>query len=70
VLAVVDGKVKQQTVTLGARGEVLAGGLREAVVEVTDGVADGAVLLRGTVGLLRDGTPVNVAMASAASAAR
>jgi RND family efflux transporter MFP subunit len=69
VLAVVDGKVRQQTVSLGARGEIATGVARESVVELTDGVADGAVLLRGSVGLLRDGTPVKMAAATATPAA-
>ena len=72
VLAVVDGKVAQKTVTLGARGEVIGDVGRESMVEVTDGLATGATVLRGTVGLLREGTPVSlstrVAMAAASSA--
>lgn len=70
VLAVVDGKVVQKTVTLGARGEVTLGAGRESVVELSDGLAAGSTLLRGTVGQLREGTPVSVSTAAAASAAR
>jgi hypothetical protein len=69
VLAVVDGKVAQKTVTLGARGEVTLGQVRENVVELTEGLSAGSTVLRGTVGQLREGTPVRVAT-SAASAAR
>ncbi len=72
VLVVVDGKVAQKTVTLGARGEVIGDVGRESMVEVTDGLSSGATVLRGTVGLLREGTPVSlstrVAMAAASSA--
>jgi len=70
VLAVVDGKVVQKTVTLGARGEATLGAGRESVVELSDGLAAGSTLLRGTVGQLREGTPVSVSTAAAASAAR
>lgn len=72
VLAVVDGKVAQKTVTLGARGEVIGDVGRESMVEVTDGLSTGATVLRGFVGQLREGTPVSlstrVAMAAASSA--
>jgi len=70
VLAVVDGKVVQKTVTLGARGEATLGAGRESVVELSEGLAAGSTLLRGTVGQLREGTPVSVSTAAAASAAR
>lgn len=70
VLAVVDGKVVQKTVALGARGEATLGAGRESVVELSEGLAAGSTLLRGTVGQLREGTPVSVSTAAAASAAR
>lgn len=70
VLAVVDGKVAQKTVALGARGEASLGAGRESVVELTEGIDAGSTLLRGTVGQLREGTPVTLATAAAASAAR
>jgi hypothetical protein len=70
VLAVVDGKVVQKTVALGARGEASLGAGVESVVELSDGLAAGTTLLRGTVGQLREGTPVTIASAAAASAAR
>ena len=78
VLAIIDGKAVQRAVTLGTRGEASFGAGLEAAVEVTAGLAAGDKLLRGTVGALRDGTPVRVgaagappamAAASAASAA-
>jgi len=68
VLAVVDGKVAVKTVSLGARGEVAAGAVRESVVELTSGLAAGSTVLRGTVGQLRDGTPVNMLAEGASSA--
>jgi RND family efflux transporter MFP subunit len=70
VLAVVDGKVQQKTVTVGTRGEADLGNGREPVVELKDGGAAGTTLLRGTVGSLRDGTPVKLASAAAAAASR
>ena len=81
-LLVVDaGTAQARTVKTGGRGEVLIDGVSESAVEITDGVAEGAVVLRGTVGNLRPGTTVAVAAvpatppaaasaASAASAAR
>ena len=75
VLAVVGGRVEQRKVTLGQRGELPIDGQTESVVELTSGVADGTVLLRGSAGALRDGTAVRVLDAappgaSAASAGR
>ncbi len=70
VLAVVDGKVVQKIVSLGARGEASLGAGRESVVELSEGLAAGSTLLRGSVGQLREGTPVALATAAAASAAR
>lgn len=71
VLAVVGDRVEQRKVTLGRRGEAQIDGRVDAVVELTDGVADGTVLLRGSTGALRDGTPVRLpsSVASAALAA-
>ena len=69
VLAVVDGKVSQRSVTLGVRGDITLDGRTEAGVELTgDAVPPGTVLLRGTVGQLRDGTPVKIVAAPAAAA--
>ena len=62
VLAVVDGRVVRRTVQLGARGEARLGAgadsATETAVEINAGIDDGAVLLRATVGALRDGTRV------------
>ncbi len=60
VLAVENGLAVARTVKLGARGEVLLAGQREAAVEVLEGLAPGAVVLRGTVGALRAGTRVQL----------
>ena len=65
VLAVVDGKVAQRSVTLGARGEISLDGRTEAAVELLgDALAPGTTLLRGTVGQVRDGTPVKLPAAA------
>jgi len=72
VLAVAGGKVERRAVTLGARGDAIIDGALDSAVEVTGGIAEGTLLLRGTVGALRDGTEVKVvamAKAPAASAA-
>ncbi len=56
VLAVMDGRAKALPVTLGLRGDARIGSAVEPAVEVTAGVAPGTVVLRGTVGSLREGT--------------
>ena len=62
VLAVVDGKVVQRSVVLGARGDMTVDGRTEAAVELSDGsVKAGTAVLRGTVGNMRDGTAVRMA---------
>lgn len=72
VLTVVDGRVLRRTVQLGARGEARLGmsaaSAVERAVEITGGIDDGAVLLRASVGALRDGTRVRTLQPSAASA--
>ncbi|MGY4829700.1 efflux RND transporter periplasmic adaptor subunit [Sphaerotilaceae bacterium SBD11-9] len=68
VLTVADGKVVPKTVTLGSRGEATLNAGRESVVEITDGVSSGTTLLRGVVGQLREGTPVNLATAASSPA--
>jgi RND family efflux transporter MFP subunit len=72
VLQVLDGKVVQRTVALGRRGEAALdtpNAAREAVVEVTGGVAEGATLLRGSVGQVREGTPVRLGTSPIAAVA-
>lgn len=68
VLAVVDGRAVARTVTPGLRGDALLDGVRDSVVELKDGVLEGATVLRGSVGMLRDGTAVRLAGAPAAAA--
>ena len=68
VFTVENGRIVQRLVTLGVRGDAVVDGQREAAVEITDGLADGAVVLRGTVGAVRADTAVNLATASSAAA--
>ena len=68
VLVVLDGKVLQRSVTLGAHGQAelrtasatTAGAEIVEVVEITSGLSAGTTLLRGTVGAVRDGTLVKL----------
>jgi hypothetical protein len=60
VLAIVGGKAVQRPVTLGARGEAVFGLQPEAAIEVNAGLATGDTVLRGNVGAIRDGTPVQL----------
>jgi membrane fusion protein, multidrug efflux system len=63
VLVVEAGKVAQRSVTTGLRGDVALGASSEAAVEVS-GIVDGAIVLRGSVGALRDGTLVRLPAAT------
>ncbi len=56
VLQVLDDKAQLRTVQLGQRGEVDG----QPWVEITTGLSDGARVLSGSAGLVRDGTPVRV----------
>ena len=67
VFTIENGRIVQRLVTLGVRGDALVDGQREASVEVTDGLADGAVVLRSTVGAVRADTAVILAAAAAPS---
>ena len=69
VLAVAGGKVERRAVTLGARGDAAIDGALDSAVEVTGGISEGTLLLRGTVGALRDGAAVKVAAQATAPAA-
>ncbi len=60
VALVQDGKVVQRTVALGVRGDAMFEGRLEAAVELVSGAADGGMVLRGTAGAVRDGTPVKL----------
>jgi RND family efflux transporter MFP subunit len=70
VVAVEDGRAVRRRVTTGARGEALRDGRPEDAVEIRDGLAAGAVVLRGSVGALRDGTPLRLPAAPASAPAR
>lgn len=59
LLVVTDGKVRQQTVSVGRRGS--AAGVE--MIEIAEGVAPGAIVLGASVGTIRDGTPVASAAA-------
>jgi len=63
-----NGKIIERVVTLGGRGEADVGGQREAVVEVTSGLVDGALVLRSSVGAVRGGTAAYLATTAGASA--
>ena len=60
VLTAEQGRVVRREVTAGGRGLASFGGAPEAAVEITAGLAEGVTVLRGSVGTLRDGTPVRV----------
>jgi hypothetical protein len=68
VLAVQGGKAVVRVVSTGARGDVLIDGKSEAAVEITSGIEPGTVVLRGTVGTLREGTLIKLPAATAAAA--
>ena len=68
VLAVQDGQAQARIVTTGARGDVLLDGRSEAAVEITGGLEPGAVVLRGTVGSLREGTRLKLPTSTSAAA--
>ena len=68
VLAVIGERVERRKVTLGVRGELLIDGRIEPAVELTSGVEDGTLLLRGSAGAVRDGSAVRLAAGAAPSA--
>ena len=61
VLVVEGNKAVQRAVMLGTRGDAYFGSAPEAALEIASGLAAGGAVLRGSVGTLRDGTPVHVA---------
>jgi membrane fusion protein, multidrug efflux system len=61
VLTVEAGRAVQRNVATGARGDVRFDGKLESAVEITDGLTAEAIVLRGTVGALRDGTRLKLA---------
>jgi RND family efflux transporter MFP subunit len=66
VQQVVDGQVRRAAVQTGIRGDVRG----ETWVEIVSGVAEGARVLAGTAGTVREGTAVRLPEAAAAAAAR
>lgn len=71
VLVLEGGQAQQRGVTTGLRGTAAFDGRGEAAVEIAQGLQAGAVVLRGTVGGLKAGTPLtHAAAARPASAAR
>ncbi len=66
VLLVKDERAVMARVELGARGTVGS----DAWVEIVSGLGEGAVVLGGSTGTVRDGTPVRLATPAAASAGR
>ena len=69
-LVVADGRAVQRPVTPGARGQASFGGRApEPAIAIDGGLAAGDVVLRGSVGTLRDGTPVRLSGAAASAAA-
>ncbi len=67
VLALENGRAVAHNVTVAARGDVLIDGRPESAVEITEGLAEGTVVLRGTVGALREGTRLTLGKAAAAA---
>jgi hypothetical protein len=57
VLQVLGDQARAKTVQLGMRGEVQG----QPWVEIAAGLEDGAQVLAGSAGLVRDGTPVRMA---------
>ena len=78
VLVLQDGQAQQRRVTTGLRGmagmpsdknvSTAAGASEEAVLEISSGLAEGEVVLRGTVGALRAGTKLALQGAAAPAA--
>jgi RND family efflux transporter MFP subunit len=69
LLEVINGKVLQRSVTLGLRGDAAFDGRLESAVEIVKGISDGATVLRGSAGTVRDGTAVKLGTAPAATLA-
>jgi len=68
LLEVASGKIVQRSVTLGSRGDAEFDGRLENAVEIVKGIADGAIVLRGGAGTVRDGTAVKLGTAPASAA--
>ena len=68
VLVVDGGVARVRPVSTGERGQALVDGAPEPVIEVTQGLQPGDLVLRAGVGGLRDGTPVRLPAAAASGA--
>ena len=68
MLTLESGRAVSHSVAIGGRGDVLIDGRPESAVEITAGLTEGAVVLRGTVGAMRDGTRLTLGQASAVPA--
>jgi hypothetical protein len=66
-LVVTQGRVVLRPVKPGARGQAVFDGAAEPAVAIDGGLAAGDIVLRATVGTLRDGTPVRLPDAAAAA---
>lgn len=66
VLQIADNRTVLRPVTLGARGEVDG----QPWVTVTEGIVEGALLLAGSAGAVRDGTSVRLVAPASASSVR
>jgi RND family efflux transporter MFP subunit len=64
VLVVEGGKALWRAVSLGTRGDAAFDGRIEPAVEITAGVSEGQIVLRGSVGALREGTAVRLPVSS------
>jgi membrane fusion protein, multidrug efflux system len=60
LLEVASGRIVQRSVTLGLRGDAEFDGRLESAVEIVKGITDGATVLRGSAGTVRDGTAVKL----------
>lgn len=69
VLALEEGKAVRRRVTTGLRGDAVFDGQAESAVEVTQGLATGATVLRASVGALREGTRLLLSAAARPAAA-
>ena len=67
VLVVEGDRIAQRDVQLGTSGRAAVGG--EALVALQSGVSEGATLLAGSLGTVRDGTPVRLTAAADAASA-
>lgn len=69
VLALEGGVAVEKPVTPGMRGHVAIDGQPEAAIEIREGLASGAIVLRGSVGSLRGGTRLVLSKGAAAAPA-